>query len=1189
LKINFLFLFLNKNLLTHLMLRFSPSFRLSALTGFLLLALTVSAQQRAPRETALQHLRQHAAEYQLTEADVRQVQVTDEYQSEHNQVTHVWVQQTHAGVPVFNALFGLHVLPSGEVATTGHRFVAGLEQKINTTLPSMTASQALRMAMNHLDQAGTDLPNLIRKIDAQNWVFAGGQVSREEIKVSACYVPLSTGEVRLGWSMVIDQVGQSDMWSIRVDAQNGQILDKNNRTVYCRVGHLHRAGEACHEAEAAAATPTAAPTAATAATSGTYRVFGLPAESPAHGARVLLTAPEDPTFSPFGWLDTNGVAGNEFTYTRGNNVWAYDDSGSDDNASAAESAQGGSSLTFDFPFDPNEAPQANRNAAITNLFYMNNMLHDVAARYGFTEAAGNFQWKNYGGQGAGRDAVRAEGLDGGGTDNANFATPADGSQPRMQMYLWSRSRGNVVVVNGPTQVAGTYFGQQAGNWGGAITTTPLTADVVVTNDGTPTPTLGCNPPVNDVSGKIVMVDRGVCQFGTKALQVEQAGGVACIICNFENSTAGMLAGDDGDAVNIPVLMMSKNNCDALRQVVNQGLNITLVQPPVTGPDFLDGDFDNGIIAHEYAHGISNRLTGGPSQADCLGNGEQMGEGWSDFFSLIMTVQPNDAAPERRGVGTYVLREPNDGTGIRRYPYSTDMSIAPLTFGNVAESAGVHDIGEVWNNMLWDLYWAMVDKYGFDANLQNTNSGNGRAIRLVMDGMKLQPCSPGFKDGYNAIFLADKINYGGQDTCLISQVFARRGLGYLSNQGNASNSSDGFENFDPIPTCIKELKIEKLTTTPTINPGETATFKYIITNHKDETVTGVAITDDLPDGLQFVSASNGGQLQGSTVVWNIDSLQSGQFRILTLNAKSIGAGSPRLYRDQMEDLGDWFPLSSEGDDFFFLQNATVKTGTNAWRVVGSAVETDMTLEKQSTITISGDQPILRFWTQYNTEGGADAGFLEFQKDGEQTWIRVDKATTFRNGYTGGVQYGTFAIPFLSGFSGASNGWEQAYVDMSQFAGETLLFRFRYGSNASIGGFGWVVDDVELLDLIAFDTEACVTSNQGDQACDRAPERGVILNPGDAVGTNTPTLNSFALQVQPNPATDLLYVSAAQSLAGDVHVSLIGADGRVALQQHLGNGLVAQQPLALNVRQLPAGMYAVRVQSAAGASIVKVMIR
>ena len=39
----------------------------------------------------------------------------------------------------------------------------------------------------------------------------------------------------------------------------------------------------------------------------------------------------------------------------------------------------------------------------------------------------------------------------------------------------------------------------------------------------------------------------------------------------------------------------------------------------------DGDLDNGIIIHEYAHGISNRLTGGPSNSSCLGNAEQGGK------------------------------------------------------------------------------------------------------------------------------------------------------------------------------------------------------------------------------------------------------------------------------------------------------------------------------------------------------------------------------------------------------------------------------------------------------------------------------------------------------------------------------------------------------------------------------------
>ncbi len=48
-------------------------------------------------------------------------------------------------------------------------------------------------------------------------------------------------------------------------------------------------------------------------------------------------------------------------------------------------------------------------------------------------------------------------------------------------------------------------------------------------------------------------------------------------------------------------------------------------------------FDNGVIAHEYGHGISNRLTGGASNVGCLSNQEQMGEGWSDWFGLMLTI------------------------------------------------------------------------------------------------------------------------------------------------------------------------------------------------------------------------------------------------------------------------------------------------------------------------------------------------------------------------------------------------------------------------------------------------------------------------------------------------------------------------------------------------------------------------
>lgn len=49
----------------------------------------------------------------------------------------------------------------------------------------------------------------------------------------------------------------------------------------------------------------------------------------------------------------------------------------------------------------------------------------------------------------------------------------------------------------------------------------------------------------------------------------------------------------------------------------------------TASPYRDGDFEAGIVIHEYSHGLSTRLTGGPMDSSCLGWGEAggMGEGW----------------------------------------------------------------------------------------------------------------------------------------------------------------------------------------------------------------------------------------------------------------------------------------------------------------------------------------------------------------------------------------------------------------------------------------------------------------------------------------------------------------------------------------------------------------------------------
>ena len=124
--------------------------------------------------------------------------------------------------------------------------------------------------------------------------------------------------------------------------------------------------------------------------------------------------------------------------TRGNNVYAREDdegNGLGTGIDTDYSPDGGSELNFNFQADFSLPPSENMDASITNLFYINNMMHDIWYRYGFDEASGNFQENNYGNGGFGSDSVNADGQDGSGFNNASFGTPPDGQNPQMTMYM----------------------------------------------------------------------------------------------------------------------------------------------------------------------------------------------------------------------------------------------------------------------------------------------------------------------------------------------------------------------------------------------------------------------------------------------------------------------------------------------------------------------------------------------------------------------------------------------------------------------------------------------------------------------------------------------------------------------------------------------------------------------------------
>lgn len=312
----------------------------------------------------------------------------------------------------------------------------------------------------------------------------------------------------------------------------------------------------------------------------------------------------------------------------------------------------------------------------------------------------------------------------------------------------------------------------------------------------------CDPIINNINNKIALITAGNCEPSFKIYQAQLAGASAAILCNTTNNYPDTIpTGTYGRLIKIPSISITKKDCDSIKTALpSQGIFRNDL------PQLMNGEMDAGLLTHEYGHGISLRLTGGGS-ISCLTNAEQAGEGWSDFFGLMMTAKISDNAYLNRGIGTFVSGTQIIEQGLRPYPYHVDTLVNPARYSylkNLPLISQPHGIGYVWCSMLWDLNWALINQFGFETNIYNNNSprGNVIALKLVLQGLKLQVCNPGFVDARNAILRADTVLYNGVHSCLIWNIFARRGLGFSANQGSAYRRDDGTEAFDLPLACSR---------------------------------------------------------------------------------------------------------------------------------------------------------------------------------------------------------------------------------------------------------------------------------------------------------------------------------------------------------------------------------------------------
>ena len=749
-----------------------------------------------PLDIVLNYLNENKAALGLTEADISNAVVSDKYVSRHTGVTHIYLQQHHNGIPVYNAILNSNVTHDGRIINIGNRFVGNLAGAAGESSPAISQEAAVAAAASHVDLSISEVLTIEEVVggSTQAVVLSNGGVSQNAIPVQLAYQPYKTG-VKLAWDVTIYELSSEHWWSIRVDAVSGVVLSQADWVVNENLGH---------EGDFAVADVPAG-TGGTPQSVGnllwnpsvvpeSYRVFAYPLEDPGDGPDTLELNPFDVTSNPWGWHDTDNAAGAEFTITRGNNVHADSDLDAN-NAPDGNAPDGGAGLVFDHPYSLNMDPSTYLTASIVNLFYWNNIMHDITYRYGFDEVSGNFQENNYGNGGLGSDYVNADAQDGSGTDNANFGTPPDGLNPRMQMYRTTYPFGQAITVNLPITLTGIYTANPSNNGGTAM---GITADVELVIDGTAPFNDACEPLTNDLTGEIALIiwNQGACNSSVFVQNAANAGAVAAIM--IDNTVLPLT--NFGGSPSIPSVAIGMNDGQELLTALNQHtVNVTVGDHPVPGFG-RDTDLDNGVIAHEYGHGVSNRLTGGPAAANCLGNQEQMGEGWSDLQTLFIHADPADMGTDAREIGVWSLGA--GFQGIRNFPYSTDMAVNPQTYVNIGATNVPHGVGEIWASMVWEVYWNLVDKHGFNANIYDdwTTGGNNLTFQLVMDGMKLQPCSPGFLDGRDGILAADMALTGGANQCEIWAGFAKRGAGFSASQGSSGTLGDETEAFDLPGTC-----------------------------------------------------------------------------------------------------------------------------------------------------------------------------------------------------------------------------------------------------------------------------------------------------------------------------------------------------------------------------------------------------
>ncbi|EAU68511.1 putative metalloprotease [Stigmatella aurantiaca DW4/3-1] len=877
---------------------------------------------------------------------------------------------------------------------------------------------------------------------------------------------------------------------------------------------------------------------------GTPHPTGIP-----DGYQAPFVAPNAVTLSnaPFSrndpWLPTGA------SETVGNNVDAYVDiSGSDglDGSDFRASLSGTSTFdrVYDVTLDPGSSAQQ-RMAAVTQLFYVNNFLHDWYYDAGFTEATGNAQQDNYGRGGLGNDSLRAEAQDFSGTSTSSMATPADGARPKMQMYVFAPNPLQSITVVSPPEVAGKK-GSRWATFGPRVFN--VTGQLVLAKDGTGSPTDGCQVQQGTPAGKILLIDRGSCTDPVKVKNAQNAGALGVIIAHTLSGPPPDLTGTDA-SITTPVLSMGWADAKDLKaQLLNGPVEVRLVREPAA---FRDGALDTSLVAHEWGHYMSNRLI---ANANGLTNnqGRAMGEGWADFQALLLMARAEDAQlPGNAGfsgayaVGGHVSSGgDSDGHyfGLRRYPYSSNFSLNPLTFKYIANgvalpttapsnprlsgfsNASIYNSGEVWASMLWECYTSLLR----DSPRLSFEEAQRRMKRYLVLSSQLTPVAPTFLQARDAL-LAAALAESWEDFRLFHAAFARRGAGLRAvapprDSLNHAGVVESFASGKDVEWAGAEL-VEapgSCDNDGVVDHGEVGLLRVTIDNTGIDTVS--ATTAQVQSTDPGVTIGNGGRLvfppiapfESATVELPVSVEGPAEIRFITFqityqDADQAVPGARTVSFSERINV-DEVPASSSTDDvesrlvtWTMTKDETLGHPTlwsrraetpvaHSFFGPNASFKADISLMSPPLQVSAVENFRFTFVHRFEFEADAfdllDGGVMELSKDDGATWMDIGAFAT--PGYTDILyEYGTNPLagrPVYGDISDGYPAWVPVTVDLgTQYAGQTVRIRFRIGTDVNVGAAGWDIDNVSFSGLthtpfstLGVESSSCVNTPPVAQA-------------------------------------------------------------------------------------------------------------